>query len=60
VNQDGRRTATVQAASDAVVLLQWNGAELRTHPELFKVLRGVAWPRIVERTQPTTRRATAA
>jgi CRP-like cAMP-binding protein len=49
VNQDGKRTATVKVASETAALLQWNGAELRADAELFKVLRGVAWPRMVEK-----------
>jgi CRP-like cAMP-binding protein len=49
VNEDGRRTATVRVASETTALLRWNGAELRADAELIKVLRGVAWPRMVKK-----------
>jgi CRP-like cAMP-binding protein len=60
VNSNGKRTATVRAASETLTLLRWNNAELRSDPNLIKVLRGVAWPRIVEQGHVAERRAAAA
>jgi hypothetical protein len=59
VNLNGKRTATVRAATNTLTLLRWNSAELRADPNLTKVLRGVAWPRIVEQGQVAGKRAAA-